>query len=98
MNGDDATDYEKKMYKKIQKLEDSAISQIKTMIQSSNKAYEDETEENQAYADYVYSLLSDHKVLVSSSIDTDNATYKNWKNGKISLNAFLKYAVQSGVD
>ena len=93
MNGDDATDYEKKMYKKIQKLEDSAISQIKTMIQSSNKAYEDETEENQAYADYVYSLLSDHKVLVSSSIDTDNATYKNWKNGTISLNAFLKYAV-----
>ncbi len=93
LNGDEATSYEKSMYKKIQKLRDSAISQTKDMLLNSNKAYGKESDENQAYADYVYKLLSDNKVLISSSIDTDNKTYKNWKNEKIGLGEFLRYAI-----
>ena len=39
------------------------------------------------------SLLSSKKVLISSSIDTTDKTYQKWKNEKISLSEFLRYAV-----
>lgn len=93
LNGNDATSYEKKMYKKIQSLKDSSISSAANMILSSNKAYKDESDEKQAYADYIYRMLSKKKILLSSSINTKNKTYLRWKNEKIGLGEFLRYAV-----
>ena len=47
----------------------------------------------------MYSKLSDDKILLSSSIDTKDGIYKKWKNGKISLGEFLRYAInQEWVD
>jgi len=57
------------------------------------KAYKDESDEKQAYSSYVYSLLSSKKILLSSSIDTTDKTYQRWKDEKISLSEFLRYAV-----
>ena len=93
LNGDKATSYEKKMYRKIQTLEDQAIEVSKNLVLKDTKAYKDQSEEKQAYASYVYSLLSSKKVLISSSIDTTDKTYQKWKNEKISLSEFLRYAV-----
>ena len=93
LNGDDATSYEKKMYKKIQRLEDAAIKTSKNLVLNEKKAYKDESDEKQAYSSYVYSLLSSKKILLSSSIDTTDKTYQRWKNEKISLSEFLRYAV-----
>lgn len=93
LNGNDATAYEKKMYKKIQKLDDSAISMIKDMLLNSKKPYKKESDEKQAYADYVYKLLVKNKVLLSSSIDTEDKTYQQWKSEKIGLGQFLRYAI-----
>ena len=93
LNGNDATSYEKKMYKKIQRLEDAAIKTSKNLVLNEKKAYKDESDEKQAYSSYVYSLLSSKKILLSSSIDTTDKTYQRWKNEKISLSEFLRYAV-----
>ena len=93
LNGDKATSYEKKMYRKIQTLEDQAINVSKNLVLKDTKAYKDQSEEKQAYASYVYSLLSSKKVLISSSIVTTDKTYQKWKNEKISLSEFLRYAV-----
>lgn len=93
LNGKDATSYEKSMYRKIQTLKDSAISMSRSMILSSNKAYKDESDEKQAYASYIYSMLSDNKVLLSSSIDTSDKVYQRWKDEKIGLGEFLRYAI-----
>ena len=93
LNGDKATAYEKKMYRKIQTLEDQAIKVSKDLVLKDTKAYKDQSDEKQAYASYVYSLLSSKKVLISSSIDTTDKTYQKWKNEKISLSEFLRYAV-----
>ena len=93
LNGNKATSYEKKMYRKIQRLEDAAIQTSKNLVLNGKKAYKDESDEKQAYSSYVYSLLSSKKVLLSSSIDTTDKTYQRWKDEKISLSEFLRYAV-----
>ena len=51
-------DDKKKMYKKIQRLEDAAIKTSKNLVLNEKKAYKDESDEKQAYSSYVYSLLS----------------------------------------
>ena len=53
LNGNDATSYEKKMYKKIQRLEDAAIKTSKNLVLNEKKAYKDESDEKQAYSSYV---------------------------------------------
>lgn len=93
LNGNDATPYEKKIYKKIQKLKDSAIDSTVDMIMNSHKSYKSESDERQAYATYVYKLLTSKKILLSSSIDTKDKTYQKWKNEKIGLGEFLRYAI-----
>lgn len=93
LNGNDSTSYEKKMYRKIQNLKDSAIDLTTDMLLNSRKAYKNESEEKQAYADYVYDLLADKKVLLSSSINKKDKTYLKWKNEKIGLGEFLEYAI-----
>lgn len=93
LNGDKATSYEKEMYRKIQSLKDGSIASIKKMIKSSNKSYAKESKEKQAYQSYVYQLLTTNKILVSSSIDTSDKTYQRWRNEKIGLGEFLRYAI-----
>ncbi len=56
LNGDKATSYEKKMYRKIQTLEDQAINVSKNLVLKDTKAYKDQSEEKQAYASYVYTV------------------------------------------
>ncbi len=38
-------------------------------------------------------MLSERKVLLSSSIDTSDQTYQRWKDEKIGLGEFLRYAI-----
>jgi penicillin-binding protein 2 len=93
LNAEDATAYEKSVYKKIQELKKDDIDKIVNSIQTSTKAYKKESQKIQDYDDYVYKLLTNNKVLVSSSIDKKNKTYQKWKNEKIGLGEFLRYAI-----
>jgi len=93
LNDDDSTQFEKSVYKSISRYQSEALSKVKSDLLNSTKAYNDISEEKQAYADYVYDTLSDNKILLSSSIDTKDKTYKQWKSGKISLGEFLRYAI-----
>ena len=45
LNGDKATSYEKKMYRKIQTLEEQAINVSKNLVLKDTKAYKDQSEE-----------------------------------------------------
>lgn len=93
LNGERANSYEKSMYKKIQSLKKDSIKTIRKNLTVSTKAYKDESEEKQNYADYVYKMLSRKKVLLTGSIDTKDKTYLRWKDEKIGLGEFLKYAI-----
>ena len=66
LNGERANSYEKSMYKKIQSLKKDSIKTIRKNLTVSTKAYKDESEEKQNYADYVYKrCLSRKKVLLT---------------------------------
>lgn len=93
LNDDDSTDLEKSVYKRITNYTLDKLSELKNDLINSTTAHEDISEEKQAYAEYVYDMLSDNKILLSSSIDTKDSTYKRWRNGKISLGEFLRYAI-----
>lgn len=93
LKDDEATEYEKSIAGKIDAYQKKQMKILKNDLLNSTKAYEDISEEKQEYADYVYDKLSEDKILLSSSIDTKDATYKRWKSGKISLGEFLRYAI-----
>ena len=38
--------------------------------------------------------LKNDGILISSSIDTNDSTYNKYVDGKISINAFIKYAIK----
>ena len=42
----------------------------------------------------IYDLLKNDGILISSSIDTNDSTYNKYVDGKISINAFIKYAIK----
>ena len=99
LNDDEATDYEASIAKKIHSYKKKQLTALKDDLLNSTEAFENISDEKQAYAEYVYSKLSDDKILLSSSIDTKDGIYKKWKNGKISLGEFLRYAInQEWVD
>lgn len=93
LNDDTATSYEKKVHRQIENYRAKKLDQIAYDLINSTTPHEDISDEKKAYAEYVYSKLSSEKVLLSSSIDTKDAVYKKWKNEKISLGEFLRYAI-----
>ncbi|MDO4169185.1 MAG: penicillin-binding transpeptidase domain-containing protein [Lachnospiraceae bacterium] len=99
LNDDNSTDYEKSVYEKITTYEKKQLVTLKSDLLNSTTAQEDLSDEKQAYAEYVYDTLASNKILLTSLIDTKDKTYKNWKNGKISIGEFLRYAInQEWVD
>ena len=57
------------------------------------------SEEMQDYITYVIQMLKDEDILVSSSIDTSDEVYQQWKNGTISTQEYLNHAIsQNWID
>ena len=44
---------------------------------------------------YVVKMLQDKSVFVTSSIDTSDTIYQNWKDGKISVQEYLRHAIDA---
>ena len=85
---------EKKVYDKYKNSVAEAVRKLKSDLNGSGTAYNDYKEEFQAYCDYIYDLLKNDGILIASSIDTDDSTYKKYIDGKISINEFIKYAIK----
>lgn len=90
---DTATSNEQNVYNKFLSKQDSVISWVnQTLNDSGSPALSSLPDENKAYLTYVYDMLSDSGVL-TSDMDTKDATYKKWSEGSISLREFLLYAI-----
>jgi penicillin-binding protein 2 len=99
LSDEDSTKYEKSVYKTVMAYENKQLATLKSDLLQSTKAHKNISDEKQAYAEYVYDILGDNNILLSSSIDTKDDTYKSWKDGSISLGEFLRYAInQEWVD
>ncbi|SFR99567.1 penicillin-binding transpeptidase domain-containing protein [Anaeromicropila populeti] len=89
-----ATDVEKAVYEKFLSKQKAVMKQMKTYLSfHSTAATSSLSEEYQEYLDYVYTVLKDNELLLSSLVDTDDSVYKDYSNGKISLSEFLQYAL-----
>lgn len=84
---------EKTVYKKYKDGLKSAVGQLNAQLKGDGSVYNDLSKEYQAYYDYIYDLLKNDGILMTSAIDTENKTYKDYINGEISINEFIKYAI-----
>lgn len=90
-----ATANEKRVYKDYKNAVSDAVSVIKSQLNSENgKIYNEASKEYQEYYDYIYSLLKNDGILLTSQIDTKDKTYIEYVDGKISINEFIKYSIK----
>ena len=98
----DATSTEKKVYSLYVKRQETAINNIISHLQNPEApAYKNLTKEMQAYMNYLATemLPTTTGVLIKDKIDTNDETYKAWKNEKINLYEYLNHAIsQNWVD
>ena len=89
----DATDNEQKVYKKFKSSLDTILEKLETQLKDDPVSVNDLNEEYAEYNTYIFSMLQEDNVIVASSIDTSDETYKEWEDGSISLQECLKYAI-----
>ncbi len=93
-NTKNASKTEKNIYKKHVARKKSVMSQLKNYIRLGfSKTGNDLSDEYDAYVDYIYTMLTEKNMLLSDKIDTTDATYKQYKDDKLSLSKFLEYAI-----
>jgi penicillin-binding protein 2 len=92
LNSSSATDHEKSVYKTYKKKRSNVIKKITAQLQDGSKQ-KNLDDEMQEYMLYVYEMLDSQSVLNTNLISTSDETYVAWKNEKISLETFLRYAI-----
>lgn len=100
-SAEDATDTEQAVFTAYQTKRDQVITELSEELMNENAAiYSALPEEYQVYMSYLYTMLADAGVLVTSRIDTSDSTFIAWRNDDaISLHEFLSYAIsQSWID
>ena len=95
LNREGASANEKKVYGLFVKKQKKELKNLRSSLLKGNTILEDLNEEDLDYVDYIYHMLTDDEILITSQISDDDETYTNWKNGKISFREFLKYAINN---
>lgn len=87
-----ATEQEKSVYQLYVSKKNQMIQKITAQLKDGDKQSQLSTE-MQEYMLAIYSMLSSQGILNSNLINTSDDTYLDWKNERISLEDFLRYAV-----
>ncbi|MBO5278522.1 MAG: penicillin-binding protein [Lachnospiraceae bacterium] len=95
---EDATEVEKEVYRIYCEQEDKILARMRDELTKENPViYSKLPEEYQVYMSYTYSVLAKTGVLLTNEIDTNDKTYKAWReDDSISLQEFLLYAITKG--
>lgn len=95
-----ATELEKKVYKKYLKKWDEVFIQLKQLLSYKNtKTNKDVTEEEKEYLEYIYSMLKKKEIILVNIVDETDETFLKFVNDSISLSSFLQYALaQNWID
>ncbi len=100
-SAEDATETEQAVFTAYQNKRDQVITELSLELMNENASiYSALPEEYQVYMSYLYTMLADAGVLVTSRINTSDATFIAWRNDDaISLREFLGYAIsQNWID
>jgi len=91
---DDATDLEKSIFEEYDSKRAELISSLNSiMAVDSTTKNTDTSEELQEYLTYMYSEAANLGLLLTSSIDTTDEVYQEYKNNEISMSEFLQHAI-----
>lgn len=91
---DDAGETERAVQSTFLSNQANVINQIDSQLNSDSAlAIENMPEDILDYFTYIFSMLKEDGVLVSSKIDTSDSTYQEWKNEKLSPREYLKYCI-----
>ncbi len=102
----DATPLEKQVYNKFLTKQDDALKDIQSLLTYGNTTlYKNLTEEEKEYISYIYTYLSENKIILSTStpaannsylVETSEAVshnYKDFQDNKISFSQLLQNAI-----
>ena len=82
------------VYQTFSGRKETALNDVAGALQS-DTAYEDLSDEMQEMVTYVVKMLQDKSVFVASSIDSSDSVYQSWKDGKISVQQYLRHAIDA---
>jgi len=92
LSSEKATEHEKSVYKQFVSKMQSILTRVSSQLKNGTKQ-QDLSEEMQQYMLTVYSMLSEQGILNSNIINTSDQVYLDWKNDRISLEKFLRHAL-----
>ena len=91
---DHASDTERNVYSKYTVKRDNVFDNIRAQLNDGSTPYRDLDTEYKVYQSFIVNLLTSDGVIVSSSINPDDATYKAWKEEEsISLKSYLMHTI-----
>ncbi len=86
--------YQSAVYSVFSSSQESIYQEVESAL-NSDTAYEDLPEEMQEYLTYIVTYLQDTGVFDTTDVSSSDEMYTNWKNGTVSVQAYLKYAIES---
>lgn len=94
LNDEDATNLEKKVYKKFHQEQKSVFNQLNsTLSYDYKKSNKDSGKNMEEYLDYIYSMLLKRKILLSDKINKEDKAYTDYLDSKLSLSKFLQHSL-----
>ncbi len=95
ISSEHAGTYEKQVYEVFSRELDRAISLLGDELIEKRTVYNDLDEELKDYEYYVVSMLqnSTPQVFLTDEVDMGDAQYQKWRNGELSLSAYLRLAI-----
>ncbi len=86
---------EKEFYKEYETSLKKALKKLERQLKNSHSpSYNHLNDEFKDYNDYIYDMLKNNGVLLTSTIDTENTVYQKYVAGKTSTNKFLHEAIR----
>ncbi len=90
-----SSDNEKEFYKEYETSLKRTLKKLEKQLRNSHAPkYNDLNDEYKDYNDYIYDMLKNNGVLMTSTIDTENEVYQKYVAGKTSTNKFLYEAIR----
>ena len=92
-SAEDATETEHALYNSFAVRQESALNLIGNSLENGLQILNDMSDEMLDYFTYIMSMLRSDGVLRSSSINSNDDTYLEWKAGNISPREYLTYCI-----
>ncbi len=97
MNSEYAGEYEQKVYQAYLEYKDMVYDKLNSELMDSKTPYNKLRKEYQIYESNIVEYLTKRGIIDSSLIDTNDSTYKAWREEEtISLWEYLHYAISMG--